>query len=338
MPSPTFGDVHVAAALTQIAVAYFQSDDNYVADKVFPMVPVQHQTDVYFVWSKADFFRDEAQVRADASESAGTGVNLTTQTYSAKVWALHQDVGPQVRANQDPAIDIDVVSTRQLMQKLMIRRDRFFMSKYMITGVWNTLGGGDATGTTAALGSPGTFAPVFWDDDANSDPFTDIAFGQTTILTNTGFLPNVFLISWNVYQALRKHPLVIDRIKYTNPAFAGTITPQLLAQAFAIDRIVVSKAVYNTAAENLSASMAFVAGKNALLLYVPGQPGLMIPSSGYTFGWQAFTGLNSLGIRVSQIPMNWLGLGTIRNEAEMAFDMQVVGADLGFFWSAITTV
>ncbi len=333
MPQPTFGDVHVAAALTNIAVAYFQSDDNYVADKIFPMVPVQHQTDVFYVWQKADFFRDEAQLRADAAESAGTGVNLITQTYSAKVWALHQDIGPQVRANQDPAVDIDVTSTRQLMQKMMIRRDRFFMTKYMTTGVWGT----DTTGTTAAAGGvPGTTTTVQWDDDANSDPFTDIAFGQTTILQNTGFMPNCMLISWNVFQALRKHPLIVDRIKYTQPTFAGTVTPALLAQAFDVGRIVVSKAVYNTAGENLTSSMSFVAGKNALLVYSPDSPGLMIPASGYTFGWQAFTGLNSLGIRVSQIPMNWLGLGTIRNESEMAFDMQVVGSDLGFFWSGIT--
>jgi hypothetical protein len=333
MPQPTFGDVHVAASLTNIAVAYFQSDDNYVADKIFPMVPVQHQTDVYFVWSKADFYRDEAQLRADAAESAGTGVNLITQTYSAKVWALHQDIGPQVRANQDPAIDIDVISTRQLTQKLMIRRDRFFMSRYMVTGVWGT----DAIGTTSVGGGiPGTTTPVQWDDDANGDPFTDLAFAQTTILQNTGFMPNHLLLAWQVYQALRKHPLVIDRIKYTNPAYAGTVTPQLLAQAFAIETVVVSKAVYNAAAENVTAAMSFVAGRNSLLTYSPPAPGLMIPAAGYTFGWQAFTGLNSLGIRVAQIPMNWLGLGTIRNECEMAFDMQVVGSDLGFFFSNIT--
>lgn len=339
MPQPTFGDVHVAAALTNVAVAYLQDETFYVADKVFPMIPVQHQTDVYYVWSKADFFRDEAQLRADATESAGTGVNLITQTYSAKVWALHQDIGPQVRANQDPAIDIDVVSTRQLMQKMLIRRDRFFMTKYVTTGVWNTAGGGDMTGTAAAAGGvPGTFSPVFWDDDANSDPFTDIHFAMTTILQNTGFYPNVLLLSWSCFGALRKHPLIVDRIKYTTPTFAGTITPQLLAQAFDIERVVVSKAVYNTAGENLTASMSFVAGKNALVVYSPPQPGLMIPASGYTFGWQAFTGLNSLGVRVAQIPMNWLGLGTIRNECEMAFDMQVVGADLGVFFSTMTTL
>jgi Phage major capsid protein E len=333
LPSPTLTDVHVAAALTNISVAYIQSTDAYVADKVFPMVPVQHQTDVYFVWSKADFFRDEAQLRSDATESAGTGVNLLTQTYSAKVWALHQDIGTQIRANADPAVDLDVVVTQQLTQKLLIRRDRVFMTAYMATGIWSQ----DNTGTAAASGgAPGTSTPVFWDDDANGDPFTDVAYGQTYILQNTGLLPNCLLMSWNVYQALRKHPLVLDRIKYTNPAYAGTITPAILAEAFDVGEIIVSKAVYNTAGENLTSSMAFVAGKNALLLYTPSTPGLMIPASGYTFGWSGFTGLNSLGVRISQIPMNWLGLGTIRTEAEMAFDMQVVGKDLGFYWSAIT--
>jgi hypothetical protein len=179
---------------------------------------------------------------------------------------------------------------------------------------------------------------VFWDDDANGDPFTDIAFGQTTILQNTGYMPNKLTISWNVYQALRKHPLIVDRIKYTMATYAGTITPQLLAQAFDIAAIVVSKAVYNTASENVTASMSFVAGKNALLTYSPPAPGLMVPSAGYTFGWTGFTGLNSLGIRISQIPMNWLGMGLVRIEGEMAFDMQVVSSDLGFFYSAITQV
>ena len=333
MPQPTLQDVHVAAALTNVAVAYFQSEDAYVADKVFPMVPVQHQTDVYFVWSKADFFRDEATMRADATESSGTGVNLKTQSYSAKVWALHQDVGSQTRSNADPAVDVDVTVTRHLMQKLLIRRDRIFMTSYMATSLWGT----DATGTAASGGgSPGGTTPVYWDDDANGDPFTDIAYAQTTILTNTGFLPNKLLISWNVYQALRKHPLVIDRIKYTSPAYAGTITPQLLAEAFDVEQVIVSKAVYNTAQENATASMSFIAGKNALLCYAPPASGLMIASAGYTFGWTGFTGLNSLGIRVAQIPMNWKGLGTVRNEAEMAFDMQVVGSDLGFYFSGIT--
>ena len=332
MPQPTVQDVHVASALTNIAVAYFQGDDVYIADKVFPMVPVQHQTDVYFVWSKADFFRDEAQLRSDATESAGTGVNLTTQTYSARVWALHQDLGAQVRANADPSVDLDVVITRSLMQKLLIRRERIFQTSYMTTGVWSQ----DVTGS--ASGTPGTTSTTFWDDDANGDPFTDVAAQQTYILQTTGFLPNRLVLSWSVYQALRKHPLVIDRIKYTNPAYAGTITPALLASAFDVEQVLVSKAVFNSAGENVASSMGFVNSKTALLCYTAPSPGLMQAAAGYTFGWAGFTGLNNLGVRVAQIPMNWLGVGTIRTEAEMAFDMQVVGKDLGVLFNNITSV
>jgi hypothetical protein len=159
------------------------------------------------------------QIRADATESAGSGVNLTTQSYSAKVWALHQDIGDQVRQNADPAVEVDVVATRQLMQKMLIRRDRYFVTTYLQPSIWGTT-------ITGVASSPSTNQTIQWSDDANGDPFTDIATGQTVVLQNTGFLPNILLITWPVYQALRKHPLVIDRIKYTGTANKpATLTP-----------------------------------------------------------------------------------------------------------------
>ena len=293
------------------------------------MVPVVHQTDQYFVWSKDDFFRDEAQLRADASESAGTGFNLKTQSYSALVYALHKDIGPQIRANADPAVDIDVTTTRTLMQKLLIKRDRVFAQKFLQTGLWSQ----DVVGT--AGGTPGSATPAPWTDDANGDPFTDVATWQTSIMQNTGFEPNKLVLSWKAYQALRKHPLVIDRIKYTSQPDAKSITPGMLAAMFDVDECVVAKAVYNSAAEGLAGAYNFIVGNVALLCYANPSPGLMEPSAGYTFGWQGFTGLNDLGIRSSQIPMNWLGVGTVRDECEMAFDMQVVSNDLGVLFSGI---
>ena len=334
MPSPVLQDVHISAALTQVSVAYFQQDPNFIADKVFPIVPVVHQTDQYFVWSLNDFYRDDAQKRADGVESAGTGMNLTTQSYAASVWALHKDIGPQVRANADPAIDIDVTTTRMLMQKMLIKRDRLFASKFLTTGLWTGgVGGGDVTGS--ASGTPGTATTAKWSDDANGDPFTDIATAQTNILQNTGFMPNTLVLGWPVYQALRKHPLVIDRIKYTSRPDAGSITPDLLAQVFDVDRCVVSKAVYNSAAEGLTGSPSFVVGSNALLCYSAPAPSLNAPSAGYLFAWNGFTGLNNVGVRVNQIPMNWLGMGTVRDEVEMAFDLQAVATPLGAYFSSV---
>lgn len=331
MPQPTVQQVHVQAALTQIAVAYLQDESYYVADKVFPVVPVQFQSDVYFSFSKDDFFRDEAQQRADATESAGGGFNLSansgTNSYNALVWAYHKDLGAQTRRNADPAVNMDIAVSKFTMQKLMIRRERVWAQKYLANGLWGT--------DIAGAASTGAGQAIYWNDDANGDPFTDIANGQTTVLQNTGYEANTLLLGWPVYQALRKHPLVIDRIKYTTRADAVKITPDLLAAAFDVERVLVSKAVYNAAAEGAAGSYSFISGKDALLCHAAPEPGLMLPSAGYTFAWSGFTGLNTMGVRVAQIPMPWLGLETVRTEGEMAFDMKAISLDLGYHFSGI---
>lgn len=46
---PTASDVHIDKPLTNISVAYIQNTNEFIADKVFPTVPVDKQTDKYFV-------------------------------------------------------------------------------------------------------------------------------------------------------------------------------------------------------------------------------------------------------------------------------------------------
>lgn len=327
MPQPTYNQVHTPTPLTIIAVAYTQDATAYIADKVFPIVPVQKQSDLYYIWSKADFFRNNPRKRADATESAGAGVNLTTDSYRCDVWGLHDDIGEQARANQDPSVDLEATTTEFLMQQLLISRDLNFATTYMVAGIWGTT----ITGSAAPTG-----AQVYqWSDDANSDPFTDISNAQTAILQNTGKKPNVLVLGWAVYQALRKHPLVIDRIKFTMKADAADITPMLLAAAFAVDEVVVSEAVYNTANEGQAASMAFIVGKTALLCYRPKAPGLRIPSAGYIFAWNGLNGMGVSGVRSWSDPLPNKGQNTIRVEAEMAYGMKRVGADLGYFFDQI---
>jgi len=329
--SITSSTVHTNAPLTNIAVAYMQDSDNYIADKIFPIVPVDFQSDLYYKWSKDDFFRDEAQLRADGQESAGSGLNLTSDSYAALVWALHKDIGDQMRRNADPAVDIEVAVTRMLMQKLLIRRDRQFASKYLTTGLWGT----DITGVSA---NPVVGTSVYqWSDGANSDPFSDVSDGQTAILQNTGQEANTLAISWAVYQALRKHPLVIDRVKYTMQADARSITPELLAAAFDVERVCVAKSTYNTAAEGAVGTYSFAVGKTALLCHSAPEPGLMIPSAGYIFGWAGLEGNNADGISAWYEPEPNRGKpgSTVRCEAEMAFDMKLVGSDLGYFFTSI---
>ena len=48
MAQPTLNDVHVDAILTNISVAYMQDRDNFIADKVFPVIPVDKKSDKFF--------------------------------------------------------------------------------------------------------------------------------------------------------------------------------------------------------------------------------------------------------------------------------------------------
>jgi hypothetical protein len=326
MPQPVYGDVHVSSALTDVSVAYMQDSANYIADKVFPIVPVNHQADKYFIFSKSDFFRDEAQKRADATESAGGGFNLSTDTYSADVWAFHKDIGDQVRGNADPAIDIETSTTEFVTQRLMIRRDRLFVSTYMNTGIWGT----DITGVAA---TPTAGQTIQWNDDTNSDPITDVQNGKTQLLLTTGQEATTFTIAYPVFAALIKHPLIVDRIKYTSMPTAKNVTAALLAEMFDLDEVIVSKAVFNSGIEGGTDSFSFIMGKDALLCHKAPSPGLMIPSAGYIFGWRGYTGLNDIGVRTS----SWYEqkLRATRVECEMSFAMKLVSADLGYFFHSI---
>jgi len=311
MPQPTQSQVHVDAVLTNMSVAYQQEADNFIASRVFPTIPVAKQSDIYFTYTQGDFFRDQAKVRADGTESAGSGYGLSTASYSSQVWALHKDIGDQVRANSDSPLDPDMDATRFLTQQMLIRQERDWSSNYFTTGVWDT----DSTPST------------LW-SASGSDPIGDIETAKNTILSNTGYLPNTLVLSYNTYSILKNHADFVDRYKYTS---ADSISAELLARIVEVDRIFVMKGVYNAAAEGATASYSQIGDKDALLCYVAPQPGLMTVSAGYNMTWSGVGGGLGTSSAVSRFRMDHLRADRI--EIQSAWDFKVVASPLGYFFS-----
>ena len=307
---PGRGDVHVDAALTNISVAFMQDASHFIAAQVFPEIPVTHRSDEYFTYDRDDTRRDEVKPRAPGAESAGGGFNMGTDNYSCDVFAFHKDVADQTRDNADPAVDVDEDATRFVTQQFLIQREVRWASEFLATGIWTN----EVTPAT------------LWDDGA-SDPEADIDLGKTTILLSTGYMPNTLVVSWQVHQALKKHPLIVDRYKHTS---SESITANMIAAFLEIEKYIISKASYNTAAEGATAVNAFVAGKHALLAYVAPSPGLLTPSAGYTFVWSGFTGASSVGARIKNFRLE--RNSSDRIEGEFSYDNKVVSADLGYFF------
>ena len=167
MPSPSQSDLHINAPLTSVSVAYLQSSDVFIADKVFPKVPVQKQSDLYWKYSKSDWRRTDVARRAPSTESPGVGWNVTTDQYFAHVYAVHKDIDDQLRANADSNFNLDSDATKFITNQLLLKRDIDWSSQYFTSGVWGT----EYTGVSA---SPSGSQFLQW-DNAGSDPINNVA-------------------------------------------------------------------------------------------------------------------------------------------------------------------
>jgi hypothetical protein len=315
MPQPTSYDVHVDAVLTNISVAYIQSSNKFMSTQAFPVVPVEKQSDLYYKYTKNDWFRDEAQRRADGTESSGSGYGLSTDSYRCDVWAFHKDVGDQMRANADNPLKPDTEATQFVTQRLMLRQEIQWVTDYFTTGVWGT----DKT------------VSATWDDYALSDPIEDMEEAKEVVLSGTGFELNTLVLGYQVFRQLKHHPDIIDRIKYTTGVTGRTVTPELLAAMFDIERVLISKAIKATNEEGQTGAYAFTHGKHALAMHVAPNPGLMTPSAGYVFTWKGVSEGLGTDIGISRFRMQHLR--SDRVEGQVAFDNKVVATDLGYFFN-----
>ncbi len=326
MPLPTKSDVHVNRPLTNISIAMIQDEANFVADKVFPVVPVQKQSDIYYTYDNAYWNSDEMKERAPATESAGNGYSVDgTPTYYARVYAFHKDIDDQIRANADSNFNLDSEATKYCTLKALIKRERLFAAAYMAGGLWTR----DYDGVAS---SPTTNQVLQW-NDASSTPIEDVWDAKEAVLQRTGFEPNVLCLGYPVYKTLINHPDFVDRVKYGQTSGVAMINESDLAQLFKVQKVVIMRGIYNSAVEGATKSNTFIVAKKALLVYAPPSPGLMTPAGGYIFSWSGYLGAGPAGNRISRFRMD--NLKADRVEIEMAMDVKLISADLGAFWDSV---
>ncbi|KKK78803.1 hypothetical protein LCGC14_2839890, partial [marine sediment metagenome] len=190
---------------------------------------------------------------------------------------------------------------------------------FFSTGLWTgSIGGSDIT--------PGDL----WDTVA-ATPIDDVAVQANSIAEKTGYKPNTIVLGPEVFQKLKEHPDILDRIKYTQK---GIVTKDLLAALFEVDRVMVPNATRNTAAEKETASFDFMYGKNAFLCYSAPSAGIYRPSAGYTFKWKG-KNRNGVGHNIKKFQM--VELESDRIELNQNQDQKLVAANLGVFFSAVVS-
>ena len=261
-------DLHIDAVLSNITVGFRAKD--FIADQVFPVVPVQKESDFYYVWPKEEWFRLKNAERSRGTAAKKIMTTVSTDTYAVKNYALGIDAPFEDIANADAALDLQVNNANLIKDSLMLNwEDRLAV----------------ILGNTANHGS-GTILAANYGDHGNTDPVADIDGGLEQIRAITGVEANVGIISMPSWRRMRRHPNLIEFIRGKGDNVGGGgVTLQQVANAFELEKVLIGKGIKNVAGEGESASMTDIWSNNIILLHVARSPGRMTPTYGYTFQW-----------------------------------------------------
>jgi hypothetical protein len=317
----TPSSVHIDQPLTNLTLAYVQSQENFIADKVFPTVGVTKQSDKYYIYDRASMNRSgDVKKLAPRTEVDRIGLALSNSSYFADVYGLGMDFDEQTLANEDAALEIRAAGAQTLVNRILIDREEKFASTFFAAGVWT------GQSTPANL----------WSDYTNSTPITDVTTARRAMqLTSGGYKPNTMVVGKEVRDILINHPDILARLNGgATVSNTALVTNAKLAEIFEVESFFVMEAVKNSGAEGLAESNAFIGGKHALLTHTPSSAGLMTPAAGLTFAWNSISGVNNLGVSIESFSDDALKRMQVAEhiQAKLAYDMKVVGADLGYFF------
>ena len=271
MSKPTYGQVHIDVALTRASIAYTPGE--YIGLSVFPGVPVEKPTGKYFIYTKADWLRDEAQVRAQGTRAQRGGFGITNATYTCIEWAFAQGVPDEIVDNADNPLRPLDDATRFTTEKIFQRQEKDVAALVFGNSIWS----GSATPAT------------LWSNDT-SDPLTDIETAVNSVASTIFREPNTGVIGRGLWRYLKNHPDVVDRIKYSaGPNSPAIVTLNAIAALGGLEagRLYVGGAGEDTGPEGGTSTLAYIWGLHMFVGYVAPRASLLTPSAGYIFEYKS---------------------------------------------------
>ena len=312
--------------LTNMGIAYFQQMP-FVARTLFPIVPVPLQSSYYYKFSRADLARIQVYDKPQFGKVAPAQMGQTDDSYATKVKQIIVGLD-QInnlnfqRTNAPGVADPRRARTQFVSEQMNIYLDYVFAQKYFKAGVW-------ANQLTGVASNP-TSGQFLQFNDAASDPIAVINNVITDMKRRTRRKPNKIALGALVYDALKIHPDVLERVKYTgttaNPA---KVNEQVLAQLFEVDQVVVLESTYNAAGDGETENMQFICDpKGILVCYAPPAPSIDVPSAGYIFAWDMLGDGNWMAIDQFE---GEGGTHTDYIEGLISVDMKIVANDCGTY-------
>jgi hypothetical protein len=252
--------------LTTVAQGW--QNNELVAQHLFPVVPVDQRGGKIIQFGKEDF-RLYNTGRAPGSNTKRVQYGYLGNPYALTDHSLEGAVPFELmqEANAVPHIDMGRTAVGKTQNIILLK------SEYDAAAIALNAANYIAANKVTLAGTSQ------WSDyGAVSNPSKDIETAKEAIRASTGKRPNTVLLSPKAFNALKQHPLILDRIKYTG---RDSVTTDLLAVLWGVKNVVVGDAIY----EDATGALTDVWGKFVVVAYTElgslADAGL--PSYGYTY-------------------------------------------------------
>lgn len=272
---PTVQGVHIDKLLTNISIGY--SNEQYIASNIFPSLPVNKQSDKYYVHGM-ERFRVHDDHRAPGTAAAEINWTLSQDQYYTEGHALRHRIADEEKQNADDIFDLESEGTELVTEGILLNKEVDAANAVLNASNY-------APDLVQTLGQGGTFK---WSDYTNSNPVMDVHKAKEKLHRKAGIRPNTLIMSEQVLNVLMMHPKLLEVIKYVQK---GIVTMDLIKSVFGVQNIYVGSALKSDvlnpgqAASNGFDNLDYIWGNSVVLCYIAPRPGKKQVSLGYTFEW-----------------------------------------------------
>ncbi len=258
---PQKSQLHVNQLLSNVSVNY--RNEEYVWDKLFPIINVMKDTDLYRVYDRN--FKVPETKRAPKGVANEFNFEFSTASYALNQDALKDYVGVDEEENNDQgSLKVD---TTESLTDAIYRRIELQMASLFTTTNWSL-------NVSLAAGA------AFNQNTVTSDPVAVYDTAASVVIGNSGKTPNFGLLPRDGFVAVKNHVSVLDRVKYTS----AEVSKNMIQALIGIGELHVPTSIYDTAAEGIAASTQNFFGDVSFIGWKPaGGGGIKTPSAGYMF-------------------------------------------------------
>jgi hypothetical protein len=267
--------LYVVPELTTTFQMWQNLDTSFIGKYIFPAVPVPNE--MFYVWSAGKEhltiptstirFGQAKAPRTHFSRNTALKGPLNEHSLSDFITERQYKLGGSSLSVENQTVE-SIASQMQLVDEAALFT---VLSDTNQLTHFQTLSGG-----------------AQWSDHGNSNPFNDITNMVTSQTQLSPMPPNTAWCSNEVWLQIVNHPDFLARLGLAQDRVMSQEGFLKLLQPYGIEKLYISKAKYNSANPNQTATLAPVVGKHFWIGYVTDTPGQMQINGGYKFYLDGF--------------------------------------------------